>query len=233
MDHRPNYHRDYYLAHKEKIIAYARQWQKDNPEKVKEIAKRRKPRKLDPPYRKKYYGKNRIKILQQHRDYFRQNPEKVKAWGIAHYNIKDLEKCASCGSQEKLVRQHPDYSEPLKVIILCQSCHLRLHWRGDIIGTAVFTPKPKTKRIVWRWKARMIDPKQAKQREIFDLARGSSATKIRLGSRDSNRMVCPSLLLREHHNFCLAALRKTQQMASRLSQAQSFLAFQSSTKNRA
>jgi hypothetical protein len=35
--------------------------------------------------------------------------------------------CAQCGSKENLQHHHPDYSKPLEVITLCQTCHGLVH----------------------------------------------------------------------------------------------------------
>lgn len=37
------------------------------------------------------------------------------------------EKCSKCGSQDSLTRHHEDYAKPLEVVILCRSCHGKLH----------------------------------------------------------------------------------------------------------
>lgn len=37
-------------------------------------------------------------------------------------------KCSKCAKIGIPVAHHPDYSKPLKVIWLCDSCHLKLHW---------------------------------------------------------------------------------------------------------
>lgn len=43
-------------------------------------------------------------------------------------------RCEECGSVKVLHRHHEDYSKPFEVRILCQRCHLRLHWDGAKIG---------------------------------------------------------------------------------------------------
>jgi len=35
--------------------------------------------------------------------------------------------CERCGATENLVRHHPNYKEALSVVILCKSCHQKLH----------------------------------------------------------------------------------------------------------
>jgi lipopolysaccharide export LptBFGC system permease protein LptF len=54
-------------------------------------------------------------------------PYKDIAQKKARY-LKNLSKeCAQCGATEHLEKHHPDYSKPLEVIVLCASCHRRLH----------------------------------------------------------------------------------------------------------
>lgn len=42
--------------------------------------------------------------------------------------------CEQCGSQKRLHGHHADYSRPLAVRWLCQSCHLQLHARHRRAG---------------------------------------------------------------------------------------------------
>lgn len=45
--------------------------------------------------------------------------------------VKPVKKvcCFRCGSTKKLEYHHPDYSDPLGVVVLCKSCHEKLHSR--------------------------------------------------------------------------------------------------------
>jgi hypothetical protein len=36
-------------------------------------------------------------------------------------------KCEKCGSSEDLQKHHEDYGQPLKVNVLCRSCHIAVH----------------------------------------------------------------------------------------------------------
>lgn len=56
------------------------------------------------------------------------NREKTKAHAIAQKVDLADKSCEGCGSNTKLHRHHPDYSKPLFVRILCQSCHVQEHW---------------------------------------------------------------------------------------------------------
>ena len=41
----------------------------------------------------------------------------------------DLERgeCDICGTAGSVIAHHPDYAEPLTVVMLCRSCHARVH----------------------------------------------------------------------------------------------------------
>jgi hypothetical protein len=50
-------------------------------------------------------------------------PTKSASRKAAQRAYPALEKCESCGTTERLQRHHPDLSDALSVVILCQSCH--------------------------------------------------------------------------------------------------------------
>ena len=104
--------------------------------------------------RKEVYQKYREKHLEYMKEYNKKNKEKIANWDKEHpeqaykrkrkwikknrkkYNsmaqaFKKIsligKKCELCGKEEKLHKHHPNYSEPLKVIILCPLCHKRVH----------------------------------------------------------------------------------------------------------
>ena len=54
-------------------------------------------------------------------------------WGI----IIREEVCSSCGGGDNIEAHHGDYSKPLTIIWLCQSCHQKLHHGHDIKGKVV------------------------------------------------------------------------------------------------
>lgn len=68
------------------------------------------------------------------------------------------EECSECGfnpgratnGRTKLHGHHDDYSEPLKVRWLCQSCHMRLHGKLKRVGLVV-APLPGTKIVKQEW----------------------------------------------------------------------------------
>lgn len=94
------YDKNYYLAHREEILARAKKWRKEHPERCKEILKKcllRNKRKYElkrklydynncsklEEYRKEYYSKNRQKLLEKKRLY-----RIVMADKIHKYNVQ-------------------------------------------------------------------------------------------------------------------------------------------------
>lgn len=62
----------------------------------------------------------------------KQNPEMVKAHSAVSNAIRrgDLVRpgcCSSCGVADRIEAHHPDYSKPLEVEWLCQTCHTEAH----------------------------------------------------------------------------------------------------------
>lgn len=108
-----------YEKNKEKRLAYSRQYKKDNPEKIKN---------LNVGWRKN----NKDKARAYTRRWRKNNKEKSYAHTRVHEAIKDGRlvkpcKCSKCDSTERIQGHHEDYSKPLEVIWLCESCHVALH----------------------------------------------------------------------------------------------------------
>lgn len=61
--------------------------------------------------------------------YRKRYPEKVRAHGVAR-NVPLAERCKQCGSTQTLHGHHPDYSQPSKIITLCDACHRKEHRRA-------------------------------------------------------------------------------------------------------
>jgi hypothetical protein len=91
-------------------------------------------------YSRKYYLKHRSEVLNRKKEYYQRNKTRIleqrkrsldlkneSAQHTARYHLKLGEFCERCGSTNSLERHHPDYSEPLKVMMLCRSCHSKLH----------------------------------------------------------------------------------------------------------
>lgn len=57
------------------------------------------------------------------------NPEKARAHRLVNNHKLRGDKCEECGVTEKLHGHHPDYSKPLEIVTLCDSCHKAEHRR--------------------------------------------------------------------------------------------------------
>jgi len=95
--------------------------------------------------RRNYYHKNREEELKKMKDWREKNKDKlkiykekdkfrnsVKSWTQRHYK---KEKCFFCLSKENLEFHHFIYKKPVEkedFIILCRTCHKRIH-RGALI----------------------------------------------------------------------------------------------------
>ena len=82
--------REYYLKHRDKMLAYSRKYIKDHPEKVKE-------------YQREYYLKHRDKMLAYSRKYIKDHPEKVKEYQRRYYQKK-----RAAAKKEKKIMLNPD-----------------------------------------------------------------------------------------------------------------------------
>ena len=69
-----------------------------------------------------YIARHRVSV----KKYAKDNPEKVRAHRLAK-KIPLSPECESCGGGGLLHRHHPDYSEPLKIVTLCVTCHEAAH----------------------------------------------------------------------------------------------------------
>lgn len=82
--------------------------------------------------------KRKAKIAVYYKDWYRQNGRKrTRKHQLAHYAVRDAIRegtlikpsaCLACGSsKERIEGHHKDYSKPLEVDWLCQSCHKKEH----------------------------------------------------------------------------------------------------------
>ena len=67
------------------------------------------------------------------------NPKKHAAHRAVQHalkvgTLKRPEQCEKCGDETYTIAHHPDYSKPLKVIWLCDACHIRLHRENGKLG---------------------------------------------------------------------------------------------------
>ena len=84
-------------------------------------------------YWEKYYTANREPLLEKRREWNKNN--KCKTWASSQVNQKPGKEyigekpseCSRCGKGGRIVAHHPDYTDPLTVEWLCNSCHLKEH----------------------------------------------------------------------------------------------------------
>jgi hypothetical protein len=114
--------RAYILKNKRKIRDYERTYRKGEKRMEYQRQYSRKYSKLP-----KARATTSVRLKRYHK-----NPVfkmKYLARQTARKYIPAIE-CLLCGSKERLERHHPDYSKPLEVMILCQTCHRKVE-RGE------------------------------------------------------------------------------------------------------
>jgi hypothetical protein len=57
----------------------------------------------------------------------KKNPNKVHAGAVARRLYKIPKPCTNCKSTKNLIRHHPNYKFPKRIIWLCTSCHRSIH----------------------------------------------------------------------------------------------------------
>lgn len=74
--------RQYYLAHREKLLAASKLYNKNHPEKAKEYREHRRKHhpEREKEYRLRYYNKNKEKIAEKIKAWRSANPDKVKEY---------------------------------------------------------------------------------------------------------------------------------------------------------
>ena len=140
----------YYQSHKSEWKKYRSTWAINNKEKIKELQRiyRNTPegRKIILEAQKRFRDshkqlchdktkawriKNKDKVIASINRYENKYPERVKAKNLLASAIRYGKKkkgccCEKCGSTEKIEGHHNDYSKPLDVMWLCNSCHVGL-----------------------------------------------------------------------------------------------------------
>ena len=95
--------REYYLKHRDKMLAYSRKYIKDHPEKQKlyrENAAKKRANGIG--YNQRYYQRNKEKLLEKSKSWRQNHPEKVKEYQRRYYQKKRAEK------KEKKIMLNPD-----------------------------------------------------------------------------------------------------------------------------
>lgn len=85
--------REYYLKHRDKMLAYSRKYIKDHPEKQKlyrENAAKKRANGIG--YYQRYYQRNKEKLLEKSKSWRQNHPEKVKEYQRRYYQKKRAEK---------------------------------------------------------------------------------------------------------------------------------------------
>lgn len=85
--------REYYLKHRDKMLAYSRKYIKDHPEKQKLYRENEaKKRANGIGYNQRYYQRNKEKLLEKSKSWRQNHPEKVKEYQRRYYQKKRAEK---------------------------------------------------------------------------------------------------------------------------------------------
>ena len=116
--------KEYYKRHREKILEYAKEWRKRNPEKIRE-------------YMRRYYLKHKEKLLEKQRKWYRENKEKVLKYERENYiyyedyviqaNKRPYPSngaCELCGEKRRLSYHHWDNGNFKLGLWLCPHCHI-------------------------------------------------------------------------------------------------------------
>jgi len=80
-------------------------------------------------YKREYYARNKLAIQQ----YYRGEGAVAKAArkavdnAVASGQLTRPQICSVCGIEAAIEAHHPDYTQPLTVIWLCNTCHVEVH----------------------------------------------------------------------------------------------------------
>lgn len=114
--------REYYLKHRDKMLAYSRKYIKDHPEKQKlyrENAAKKRANGIG--YNQRYYQRNKEKLLEKSKSWRQNHPEKVKEYQRRYYQKKRAEK------KEKKIMLNPDIDKA-KSLFRDPSKTVHLQW---------------------------------------------------------------------------------------------------------
>ena len=112
-------HRRYY-ANPEKYRERARRARKANPEKQRESARR---------WREAHLGESRESASKWRKAHRYEHAAQEQA----RSRIPLADACELCGAKARH-RHHPDYSQPLRIMHVCASCHKRIHMLDEVIA---------------------------------------------------------------------------------------------------
>jgi hypothetical protein len=108
--------KEYYKRTKEKNLSYAKQYRKDNKEKIKE-------------YQKKWYELNKKKILIKSKNYRKDNKEKIKLYWDLYYNSKEKHHWNLIGAKKRAdkIKATPQWANLKKIKEIYKNCPKGYH----------------------------------------------------------------------------------------------------------
>lgn len=115
--------REYYLKHREKLLAYSRKYIQEHPEKMKlykENAAKKRANGIG--YYQRYYQRNKEKLLENSKRWFKNHPEKVKEYQRRYYQKK-----RAAAKKEKKIMLNPDIDKA-KSLFRDPSKAVHLQW---------------------------------------------------------------------------------------------------------
>ena len=115
--------REYYLKHRDKMLAYSRKYIKDHPEKQKlyrENAAKKQANGIG--YNQRYYQRNKEKLLEKSKSWRQNHPEKVKEYQRRYYQKK-----RAAAKKEKKIMLNPDIDKA-KSLFRDPSKAVHLQW---------------------------------------------------------------------------------------------------------
>ena len=100
----------------------------NNLEKIREYDRNRPNKEERYVKHKEYVKNNRKRVNEAKLNWKKRNKDKANAYvkvnrAIEKGILKKPIKCELCGEKTELYAHHTDYSQPLKVIFLCDKCH--------------------------------------------------------------------------------------------------------------
>ena len=110
-----------------------KEWARRNPEKAREIERRKYERKKAkrPPKPLKPPRPPALTAAERKKRHLERNPLKAACYKIYKYAIKHEKllrgPCHVCGATEGIDGHHTDYTKPLEVLWLCKVHHREMH----------------------------------------------------------------------------------------------------------
>lgn len=120
------YDKNYYLAHREEILARAKKWREDHPEQYRKALKRCVKRNgLKYKIQQKLYRcSNWLKITDKHREYLANNREKVQDY-LKNYRQENARRLQSYNISYKTKKR---YANIKKWAVYYEIQNARFHW---------------------------------------------------------------------------------------------------------